>query len=53
MDYRTLDELARTPEVIASAAEIRASLGNPRILLLGIDRVDYTKVIRHRLKAYE
>ena len=53
VDFRTLDELARTPEVIARAAEIRASLGNPKILLLGIDRLDYTKGIRHRLKAYE
>jgi trehalose 6-phosphate synthase len=53
VDFRGLDELARTPAVIARAAEIRASLGNPRILLLGIDRLDYTKGIRHRLKAYE
>ena len=53
VDFRSLDELSRTPEVIARAAEIRASLGDPRILLLGIDRLDYTKGIRHRLKAYE
>ncbi|HEX7535576.1 MAG TPA: trehalose-6-phosphate synthase, partial [Dermatophilaceae bacterium] len=53
VDFRSLDELSRTPEVIARAAEIRASLGNPKILLLGIDRLDYTKGIRHRLKAYE
>jgi trehalose 6-phosphate synthase len=53
VDFRSLDELSRTPGVIARAAEIRASLGNPKILLLGIDRLDYTKGIRHRLKAYE
>ena len=53
VDFRGLDELSRTPEVITRAAEIRASLGNPRILLLGIDRLDYTKGIRQRLKAYE
>src|ERR1019366_8373582 len=28
-------------------------LGDPKILMLGIDRLDYTKGIRHRLKAYE
>jgi trehalose 6-phosphate synthase len=52
-DFPSLDELPRTPEVVARAAEIRASLGNPRILLLGIDRLDYPKGIRQRLKAYE
>ena len=53
VDFRGLDALARTPEVVSRAAEIRASLGDPRILMLGIDRLDYTKGIRHRLKAYE
>lgn len=47
--YKTLSE---QPEVIARAAEIRAGLGNPRIVLLGVDRLDYTKGIRHRIKAY-
>jgi trehalose 6-phosphate synthase len=53
VDFRGLDALARTPEVVSRAAEIRASLGDPKILMLGIDRLDYTKGIRHRLKAYE
>jgi trehalose 6-phosphate synthase len=53
VDFRGLDELARTPEVLARAAEIRVSLGDPKVLMLGIDRLDYTKGIRHRLKAYE
>ena len=53
VDFQGLSDLARTPAVIARAAEIRASLGNPEILLLGVDRLDYTKGIRHRLKAYE
>ena len=53
VDFQGLSALARTPAVIARAAEIRASLGNPEILLLGVDRLDYTKGIRHRLKAYE
>jgi len=39
--------------VIARAAQIRESLGSPQTLLLGVDRLDYTKGIGHRLKAYE
>ncbi|WP_307818051.1 alpha,alpha-trehalose-phosphate synthase (UDP-forming) [Janibacter endophyticus] len=53
IDFRSLDELARSPAVKARAQEIRASLGNPETLFLGVDRLDYTKGIRHRLKAYE
>ena len=37
----------------ARAKEIRDGLGNPKKVLLGVDRLDYTKGIRHRLKAYE
>ncbi|WP_226346342.1 alpha,alpha-trehalose-phosphate synthase (UDP-forming) [Agilicoccus flavus] len=53
IDFRQLDELARSPEVRARAQEIRESVGNPRVLMLGVDRLDYTKGIRHRLKAYQ
>jgi len=53
VDFRGLNALARTPQVIARAAEIRASLGDPKILMLGVDRLDYTKGFRPRLKAYE
>ncbi|MBO9627656.1 MAG: trehalose-6-phosphate synthase [Microbacterium sp.] len=45
-------ELAARPDVRARAAEIRESLGNPSRILLGVDRLDYTKGIRHRIKAY-
>lgn len=45
-------ELAARPDVQARAAEIRESLGNPAKILLGVDRLDYTKGIRHRIKAY-
>ncbi|MGV2901363.1 alpha,alpha-trehalose-phosphate synthase (UDP-forming), partial [Microbacterium sp. AGC62] len=45
-------ELAAREDVRARAAEIRASLGNPKRILLGVDRLDYTKGIRHRIKAY-
>lgn len=53
VDYAGLDELARSEPVQQRARQIRASLGNPEVVMLGVDRLDYTKGIRHRLKAYE
>ncbi|MFE7845169.1 trehalose-6-phosphate synthase [Microbacterium sp. NPDC057407] len=52
IDAASYVELAQRPEIRARAAEIRAELGNPRKILLGVDRLDYTKGIRHRLKAF-
>ncbi len=52
IDTSVYRELAADPDVQARAAEIRAGLGNPKTVLLGVDRLDYTKGIRHRLKAY-
>ncbi len=51
IDTATYEELARRPDIQARAREIREELGNPRSVLLGVDRLDYTKGIRHRLKA--
>ena len=53
IDARGLEALARTPEVVERAARIRHDLGDPKVVMLGVDRLDYTKGIRHRLKAYE
>jgi trehalose 6-phosphate synthase len=53
IDFQGLAKLATSPAVMQRSWEIRQSLGNPRTLLLGVDRLDYTKGIRHRLKAYE
>jgi len=52
IDSGAFDELARTPEVQERARQIRRELGDPEVLLLGVDRLDYTKGIRHRIKAY-
>jgi alpha,alpha-trehalose-phosphate synthase [UDP-forming] len=52
VDSPTLAALARSPAVRERAAAIRAELGNPRRVILGVDRLDYTKGIGHRLKAY-
>ena len=53
IDFAGAGGAGQRPEVMARAAEIRQPLGDPKILMLGVDRLDYTKGIRHRLKAYE
>lgn len=52
IDAAGFEALARDPRVQARATEIRAELGNPRTVLLGVDRLDYTKGISHRLHAF-
>jgi trehalose 6-phosphate synthase len=52
VDFASWDALGNDPEVRARASQIRHELGSPRTVLLGVDRLDYTKGISHRLKAY-
>ncbi len=52
IDTKGFEELAQTPEVTARAKEIRSALGEPRKIFLGVDRLDYTKGIYARLRAY-
>ena len=52
IDSRALDHAARDRTIKRRAREIRAELGNPRKILLGVDRLDYTKGIDVRLKAF-
>ena len=52
IDSKGLEKLARSAAVEARAKEIREQLGNPRHLLLGVDRLDYTKGIYSRLRAF-
>jgi len=52
IDVARINELARRPDVIERSRQIREEVGNPRTLLLGVDRLDYTKGIGHRIKAY-
>jgi trehalose 6-phosphate synthase len=52
IDSKTLVELARSDRTAARAKEIREQLGNPGLVLLGVDRLDYTKGIYDRLRAY-
>jgi trehalose 6-phosphate synthase len=52
LDVDEIENLAQDDGVRARAEEIRLGLGSPRHVLLGVDRLDYTKGIRHRLKAW-
>ncbi|MEQ6900225.1 trehalose-6-phosphate synthase [Nocardioides sp. YIM 152588] len=52
IDAAGFEELARSPEVAERAKAIREALGNPRKIFLGIDRLDYTKGIYARLRAF-
>jgi trehalose 6-phosphate synthase len=52
IDAAGFEELARSESVNARAKEIREALGNPRKIFLGVDRLDYTKGIYARLRAF-
>ncbi len=52
IDYEALAELSTADDTVTRAKEIRAQLGDPRLVLLGVDRLDYTKGIYDRLRAF-
>ncbi len=52
IDAAGFEELAESEGVTSRAADIREALGNPRKIFLGIDRLDYTKGIYARLRAF-
>lgn len=52
IDAASFEQLAREPRIQERAREIREGLGNPKTVMLGVDRLDYTKGIGHRLKAF-
>jgi alpha,alpha-trehalose-phosphate synthase [UDP-forming] len=52
IDSRAYSQLASSDEVRARSEEIRQALGDPEVILLGVDRLDYTKGIPDRLSAY-
>jgi trehalose 6-phosphate synthase len=53
IDVKAFEELASRPDVVKRAEEIRAELGHPRKIILGVDRLDYTKGIAVRLNALQ
>ena len=52
IDADRITSLAADPAVQARAAEVRRTLGSPATVLLGVDRLDYTKGIEVRLRAF-
>jgi trehalose 6-phosphate synthase len=52
IDSADLDAKARNRVVRQRVKDIRSELGNPRKVLLGVDRLDYTKGIDVRLHAF-
>ena len=51
IDYKAFDEAARSPEVEARMAELRRKIG-PYDLVVGVDRLDYTKGLPERMQAF-
>lgn len=51
IDAGGLDTLSKSEEVRKRARQLRDDLGNPTKVLLGVDRLDYTKGIDVRLQA--
>ena len=52
IDTKDMEQMAADPAVQARAKQIRAELGDPETVILGVDRLDYTKGIELRLKAF-
>ncbi|MFC5277091.1 alpha,alpha-trehalose-phosphate synthase (UDP-forming) [Brachybacterium sacelli] len=52
IDSTAVSALTEEPELRERAMQLRRDLGNPQHVVLGVDRLDYTKGIRHRLKAW-
>jgi len=53
IDSASFERVARSADVVREAASLRERLGSHRTILLGVDRLDYTKGIAVRLKAIE
>ena len=52
IDVAEMEKLAADPATQARAKQIRKELGDPKTVILGVDRLDYTKGIEQRLKAF-
>jgi trehalose 6-phosphate synthase len=52
IDVKEMERMAADPVIQARAKQIRAELGDPKMVILGVDRLDYTKGIELRLKAF-
>jgi trehalose 6-phosphate synthase len=53
IDFDEFESVASSAETSHAATELRRELGDPAHVLLGVDRLDYTKGIDLRLRAFE
>lgn len=53
IDTSVFDGLARSEKTARLAAEIRSHLGDPEVVVFGVDRLDYTKGIDLRMRALQ
>jgi trehalose 6-phosphate synthase len=53
IDFRDFESVAELPKVRTDAHKIRGRIGPGRKIILGVDRLDYTKGIDSRLLAFE
>ncbi|MEZ5380073.1 MAG: trehalose-6-phosphate synthase [Acidimicrobiales bacterium] len=53
IDAQRFETKASEHTVTEAARDLRARLGNPQFVLLGVDRLDYTKGIDVRLRAFK
>jgi len=52
IDVADIELQARSRSARRQSAQIQARLGDPEVILLGVDRLDYTKGIGSRLRAF-
>jgi len=52
IDFAEVEEMAAGRATRKLTSQIRARLGDPEVILLGVDRLDYTKGIGLRLRAF-
>lgn len=53
IDFASAAAAAEDTATVERARDLRARLGQPRTILLGVDRLDYTKGIDVRLRAFK
>ncbi|MGF1597601.1 MAG: trehalose-6-phosphate synthase [Acidimicrobiales bacterium] len=53
IDNDRYEEAARSHSATEATRDLRARLGQPHLVLLGVDRLDYTKGIDVRLRAFK
>ena len=51
IDVEGFSKLAQSPEAIAEAEQLMEDLGHPKHIFLGVDRLDYTKGLKQRIRA--